>query len=172
MREFVSALKQWTGKATATVIYDSTVDEFTHDGLIEKVKGKPNIAFVGFTTKGDVFGGFYSVAVTKQGGDFFDPNIFLFSFESRGRCATPQQFAVKEGWKNKAKVEFFKMNDSRGFVYFGVYCIGGFFLGNERSYSYCKYLSDGFEGLEDFTLTGQTDTTRHYLTRLVAVQLE
>ena len=66
MANCVNALKEWTGKARATVIFDSTVDEFTDGCMFEKVKGKPNVAIVATTTDGDVFGGFYSVAVTKQ----------------------------------------------------------------------------------------------------------
>ena len=85
MADCVNALKEWTGKESATIIFDSTVDEFTTDGLFEKVKGKRNIAVVGFTTDGDVFGGFHNVAVTEQAFWFDDPNIFVFSFESHGR---------------------------------------------------------------------------------------
>ena len=66
MADCINALKEWTGKAKTTVVYDSTVDEVTHDRLFNTVKGKPNIAVIGFTTDGDVFGGFYSVAVTEQ----------------------------------------------------------------------------------------------------------
>ena len=66
MTHCVNACKEWTGKTNATIIYDSAVDEFTSDGLFETVKGKRNIALIGFTTDGDVFGGFYSIAVTKQ----------------------------------------------------------------------------------------------------------
>ena len=50
MADCVNALKGWTGMARATVIFDSTVDEFTHNGIFNKVKGKPNVALVGFTT--------------------------------------------------------------------------------------------------------------------------
>ena len=67
---YVKALKEWTGKSSATIIFDSTVDEFTDDGLFNKIKGRPNIALVGFTTEGDVFGGFYSVAMTEQDKEF------------------------------------------------------------------------------------------------------
>ena len=113
MADCVSALKEWTGKARATIIYDSTVDEFTHAGIFVKVKGKHDIALVGFTTDGDVFGGFYSIAVTEQEVDFFDPSIFVFSFESHGRCMTPQRFFVKEGQNENASVCFLH-NDSSG----------------------------------------------------------
>ena len=176
MERCVNALKGWTGKTRATTIFDSTVDEFTHDGLFQKVKGKPNIAVVGFTTDGDVFGGFYSVAVTEQDEDFNDPNIFVFSFESHGRCMTPQRFVVKEELKKRALVYFYK-NDSYGFVDFGVDGVGGFTLGNEKSKSFCRDMSDAFEGLEDTTLTGQNNTyfhnpPYHHFARLVAIQLE
>ena len=174
-KRFVNALKEWTGKATATIIYDSTVDEFTADGLFNKVMGKPNVAVIGFTTAGDVFGGFYSVAVTEQEKTFFDPNIFAFSFESRGRCETPQRFIVKEGLREKASVAF--LNRGYNFVAFWASCFdgGGFTLGNEMSESYCDDMSNVFEALEDTTLTGKTgldSENEHHCTRLVAVQLE
>ena len=172
----VNALKEWTGRARASTIHDSAVDEFTTDGLFEKVQGKRNIALVGFTTEGDVFGGFYSVAVTEQDIVFYDPNMFVFSFESHGRCETPQRFGVKEERKEKAYVRFFK-NDNQGFV---VFWFGscGFVLGDERSNSWCYSLSVAFEGLKNTTLTGQNNAggwregPNHHCTRLVAVQLE
>ena len=172
----VDALKAWTGKVRATLLFDSTVDEFTDKGLFTKVKGKPNIAVIGFTTDGDVFGGFYSVAMTEQEKRTRDPNIFAFSFESHGRCQTPQRFSVKEGLKRKAYLRFWKDNEY-GFVYFLADDNGGFWLGNERSNSWCWNLSRGFEGLENTTLSGQNNVYMrtppyHHCTRLVAVQLE
>ena len=170
---YASTLKDWTGKTRATKIYDSTVDEFTHGRLFNKVKGKRNVAVVGFTTVGDVFGGFYSVAVTEQNREFDDPTIFAFSFESRGRCATPQRFVVKERLKEKTKVVFLK--DTNGLIDFWVDGVGGFNLGNERSNSYCWNMSNVFEGLENKTLTGKSglgDEDAHHCTRLVAIQLE
>ena len=175
MGRCVTALKEWTGKARATIIYDSTVDEFTDDGLFAKVKGKRNIALIGFTTDGDVFGGFYSVAVTKQDEDFYDPSMFAFSFEAHGRCETPQRFVVYEWLDMNANVSFRK-NDSYGFVRFGVNRSGCFILGDERSNSFCWDVSDAFKGLDHTTLTGKNCTYNqgpyHHYTRLVAVQIE
>ena len=175
MADCVQALKQWTVKSSATIIYDSTVDEFTDDGLFEKVKGKENIAIIGFTTDGDVFGGFYSVVVTRQEEWIYDPNIFAFSFESHGRCMTPQRFVVKDGLKGKANLRFYK-NCSYGFVKFYVDDVDArFFLGNESSNSFCRDMSKGFEGIQDTTLTGQSgdgwNPPYHHCTRLVAIQL-
>ena len=172
MADCVDALKEWTGKASATVIYDSTVDEFTDDGLFAKVKRKPNIAIVGFTTDGDVFGGFYRVAVTKQNWGFVDLNLFIFSFESRGRCWTPQRFVAKKKKRSHGCVMFAK-NDSCGrFVLFHGCCetVSSFWLGNEESRMWCANLSGGFEGIEDTTLTG-SDFGHFTCCRLVAVWL-
>ena len=176
MANCVNALKRWTGKAKATVIFDSTVDEFTDGCLFQKVRGKPNIAVVGFTTDGDVFGGFYSVAVTKQWKDFFDRTIFAFSFESRGRCMTPQRFTVIGFLKAIARVVFYR-TDRNGFVEFGVSDKGGFDLGNERSKAHCWDMSNAFEELKNTTLTGKNNINwrhplYHHCTRLVAVQLK
>ena len=172
MAHCVNALKEWTGKANATTVFDSTVDEFTDECLFAKIKGKRNVVVIGFTTDGDVFGGFYSVAVTKQGDGFFDPDLFAFSFESHGRCMTPQRFVLRQFVKNEAHVEFNK--GENGFVWFYV-SEGGFTLGGERSDSYCNTMSRVFEELEDTTLTGKNGTWQgpyHHCTRLVTVQLE
>ena len=175
MADWVNALKEWTGKAKATIIYDSTVDEFTDNGIFNNVKGKQNIALVGFTSDGDVLGGFYSVAVTVQDWGFKDPDMFIFSFESHGRCMTPQRFPVKNERLKKFSFVGFWKNNSQGFVNFGMGCVGGFYFGNEKSKSWCDNLSRCFEGLEDTTLTGKTGLNtedEHHCSRLVALQLE
>ena len=168
MADCVNALKEWTSKTTARAVYDSMVDEFTNECLFQKVRGKPNIAIVATTKDGDVFGGFYSVAVTGPEGSK-DPNMFAFSFESHGRCMTPQRFAVKKGMF-KAGVRFYQDDFDRRFVwFFGGF--GWFYLGNEKSGTSCSNLSAGFEGIENNTLTG-TDDGIFTCCRLVAVQLE
>ena len=167
----VNALKEWTGKTHGAVVYDSTVDPFTDDGLFERVKGKSNIALVGFTTEGDVFGGFHSVAVTVQSQQLNDPAVFAFSFESHGRCATPQRFVVKGGQKHQSSVGYWK-NNSHGFVLF--HCgAGGFTLGNESTNAWCNNMSEAFEGLHNTTLTGKNGIfgPYHHCARLVAIQL-
>ena len=170
MTDSVNALKKWTGKVSATIVYDSTVDEFTDDGLFNKVRGKRNIAVIGFTTDGDVFGGFYSVAVTKQDQRFYDPSIFAFSFESHGRCVTPKRFCVKEGWKGRTGVKFYISESYGRFVVFDC-CGGGFSLGYEKSSTWSDDLWVCFDGIEDTTLTGKPDYEDLICCRLVAVQL-
>ena len=118
MTKGVNASKEWTGKAIATTVFDSTVETFTHDGLCTKVMWKPNNAIIRFTMDRDVFGGFYSVAATQQDTDFHGLDIFI-SFESHGRCETPQRFSVKEMLEKNALVGFRK-NNGQVFVELGV----------------------------------------------------
>ena len=172
----VDALRAWTGTTTATIIFDSTVDEFTSDGLFKAVKAKPNIAIITSTTDGDVFGGFYSVAVTSQDEAFYDPSIFVFSFESHERCATPQRFVSKPGREISASVRFCAKDRDGWFVCFeGASSLGYFVLGNEKSSTWCVDLYWGFEGIENTTLTGNDGDTReedcHHCARITAVQL-
>ena len=172
----VEALKEWTGMKNETIIYDSTKDPFTAEGLFQMVKGKSNVAIIATTTAGDVFGGFYRVAVTNLDRGFMDPNIFIFSFESHGRCMTPRRFVLREKVRAKACVRF--NNDRDGFVWFGSYAASsGFTLGNQASNSFCADISRAFEGLVDTTLTGKNWEKAnfgpyHHCTRLVAIQLE
>ena len=178
MARGIEALKEWTGMERATVVYDSTVDEFDGDALFNKVMGRPNVAVIGFTTDGDVFGGFFSVPVTEQGRGFYDLGVFAFSFESHGRCETPQRFELKESEKGLASLVVGK-NDNclNGFVSFGVFMTGGFYLGNLCSNSWCWDMSRAFEGLENTTLSGKTfhawkEGPYHHCCRIVAIQLE
>ena len=175
MADCVNALREWTGKASATVVFDSTVDEFTADGLFNTIQGKPNIALVGFTAEGDVFGAFYSVAVTEQGEEYFDPDTFAFSFESRGRCMAPQRFVASADAKKQANLSFCH-NDGSAVVDFWVSGDGFFWLENERPDLLCFFqMCDAFEGLEDTTLSGKYcpwgQGPFHDCTRLVAIQL-
>ena len=170
MDRCVNALKEWTGKESAAIVFDSTVDEFTNHGLFNKVKKKRNVALVATTTDGDVFGAFYSVAVAKLKEDFDDPNIFAFSFESRGRCETPQRFVVKEECRDNAGVKFYKGELGGWGVEFYGGC-GWFLLGFEKSDITCWNLSLGFAGIEDTTLTGK-NWESFTCCRLVAVHLE
>ena len=61
-----------------------------------------------------VYGVFNSVAATKQGELFFDPNIFDFSFESHGQNMMIQRFVAKNE-QGMVHPDFFKNDD-------GVYC--------------------------------------------------
>ena len=100
----------------------------------------------------------------------YDPNTFLFSFESHGRCTTPQRFLVRDEVKARANVWFFRSDEDGWFVHFsgGQGYVG---LGNERSATFCSRLSRAFEGIDDTTLTGAAGDTTHHCARLVAVQL-
>ena len=168
---YANTLKEWTGKTVATIIFDSKVDPFTDECLFEKVKGKSNIAVIGITTDGDVFGGFYSVAVTEQDKALFDPNVFAFSFESHGRCENPQRFNAKLKWWRETGVVFYKNHPYGHFVQFEV-CGSRFFLGNESSDLYCQDMSWGFEDIEDTTLSGNNYPEKFSCCRLVAILFE
>ena len=72
--------------------------------------------------------------------------------------------------KDEAYVGFFKNNPDGYFVQ--IYGGGGmFFLGNEKSRTYCVDRSLGFEAIEDTTLTGKPNNGNFTCTRIVAVQL-
>ena len=166
------ALMEWTGKTSAQVVYDSTVDEFTAGGIFEQVSGKPNIALIAFTAECDVFGGFYSVAVDKQDTAFFDPTIFLFSLESHGRCETPKHFTVKEDARDTIAVRFCEPTENGWCVSIDAVVRGGVHLGNAQSTTTCWGLADLFDGIEPTTLTGTDGPSEPFhCTRLVAFHL-
>lgn len=152
LKENLKVMGVWTRKQNARVLFDSEKDEFTNAEFNTKCLNQQNIAVVGFTTDGDVFGGYLEKAVTKTRTYLKDPNHFAFSLESRGRCLTPQRWFQKDRNGNTC---FCCENNKHGFIAFGNG--GGFYLGNERSDSYCCDLSEFYEGIEDETLTGKNN---------------
>ena len=169
MTHCVEALKIWTETNSVNVLYDTVIDEFTDDKLFQSVYGKKNVAIIGITTDGDVFGAFYRFAMTRREAN--QPGLIAFSFESNGRCQTPHVFPVNPMMRYQARVTFCKNESDRRFVFFDS-GPGWFHLGDEKARSYCYYLARGFDGLDNFTLTGKnTGYEPHHCTRLIAVQL-
>ena len=174
MTAFVKSLQEWTGKTTMSVLFDSNENEFTDRSLFDAVKNKPNIALVAVTTDNDVFGAFYSIPVSKQEEELFDGNVFAFSFESHGRCMTPQRFVAMTEQRDEAYVVFCKNDESfERFVLVGLEACGEFSLGNEKSKTFCENVSGAFEEIEDETLTGCNGwESPYHCCRLIALQFE
>ena len=165
-----SWLRRWTGAPGAAVLYDSDADEFTGRGFVEAVRTRANVAVVAFTADGDVCGLFYRVAVTEENTAFFDPSVFAFSFESHGRCASPQRFVVKRAKKKKAHVVL-STTYPEGFVslHVGASSVS---VGTDRARSLCRSLSSAFEAMEDTTLTGRRGPRAwHRWCRVIALHL-
>ena len=166
---YLTNLSSWGKDPNILTIYDSDVDEFTDAETFQRIFNRRNIAVVGFTADGDVFGGFYHTVVTKRKRQFFDANVFIFSFESHGRCETPQRFLPKD--TNQACVVFYVNDSDLCFVNFCVWGFGGVELGNERSRVCCSHLSDAFEGIEDRTLNGKESYRYFECSRLIILQM-
>ena len=160
-----------TGTTTATLLFDSAVNEFTDDGVFDAVVQKPNVAVVALTTNGDVFGGFYSIAVKCQHWMKPDTNVFAF-FESHGRCVTPQRFDVKQWMRDRDTASTNMRSSLLGIVMFTAFPEGWFGLGDDKQPIRCVHLSQAFEGLKDTTPTGtDSDPMANRCACLIAVQL-
>ena len=176
MAHLLETLTRWTGASTATTLFDSDVDEFTEDRCFCCVQDTPNVMLVVFTADGDVFGVFFSRAVTTQDEVTKDPTIFFFSLESHGRCATPQRFVVRREFRRNVWVLFYEHDRWTGrFAEVGLSGYGCLYIGNERSATSCSGLSRIVETIDDSTLTGccdgETDTYPYRCIRLIAVHL-
>ena len=167
----VEILKQWTELSSFSILFDSTVDEFTANEFFNKIVNKENIALIAFTTDGDVFGCFFHVALTEQHRGFDDPNVFVFSFESHGRCSTPQRFLPRD--ENEALAVWCMPDRDFGwFVEIDGAMQACVCFGNEMSILSCFNLSHMFDGMQDTTLTGNQDPERFSCHRLIAVHFE
>ena len=140
----VDAFKQWTGKANVNILFDSTVDEFTKQGLFDKVVEKPNIAVVVFTDNDDVFGVYSAVAARTEEVPFEDPDMFVFLFQSRWRRGTMKRFLATEEGRQDYFVLFLPDNSNGAFVRFASHHENHFLplvlLGDEKSRTRCDGL--------------------------------
>ena len=166
----VDALRAWAGKPVATLLYDSDVDEFTAGGLFGRVAARQNVAVVTVTADGDVFGLFHTVPVTEDEHTYIDPALFVFSFESHGRCMTPQRFVVKRGMGDAAYLQYWRNNPDEWFVQVGVRYEGYVLVGSEAARTPAVELGLAFEGLDSAALTGHEDG-EHVSVRVIAVCL-
>ena len=148
----VDALRRWTGRASARLVFDDAAAGLTSDALFRCVRGVAGLAYVAVTMDGDVFGGYSGVAVDERERACGDPGLFLFAFEAHGRCETPRRFVVKGAVRGEAAVRLGGVDDDE-LVTFGVGEWGELALG--AGGSYCVSLGDAFEGLKNTLLVRQ-----------------
>ena len=166
-----SKLKDWTESSSLHVVYDSDIDEFSNVEFLNHCLSRPNIAVVGMTSKDDVFGVFFGAPVDTPGKAPFDPSHFIFSFQSNGRCVTPQRWFVKA----RAQASFFSVwfsSSECGFLRVGDFAAKLFF-GNSRSKCFAYKTGNVYDGLDNAALTGtddwDADAVWHF-TRLLVLQ--
>ena len=111
------------------------------------------------------------VAVSSLNWPNHDEKLFVFSFESHGRCSTPQKFEVKAFKKSFGAVKYRERDFDGHFVEFSAGAAGGFSLGNQQSKTFCDDLDDCFENIKKDTLTGKRNREKFTCVRLVALQL-
>ena len=165
----IEALKAWRELPNVTLIYDSTVDPFTMEDLFQRVVDRPFVSYIAFTSDGDIFGVSLQRAVPPGVRQVQDGHLFVFSFESHGRCETPQMFRPPSDRIGGTYLTF--SNNDNEFFHTHVRFRGGLAFGDERCATKSWGIADSFPGLEATTLTGKPDNERYTCTRLIAVQL-
>ena len=162
------SLTQWTGKPEATVVFDSLVDALAVDTFAQAVTGTPDVALVAVTTDGDVLGAFFSGALTGPDVACPDASVFVFSFESHGRCMTPQRFVLKPSAVEHASVRLLPAPGVG--VEFLFSERASLLLSDDQTPSTTSSLSEAFDGLEDETLVG-ANATPFRCSRLIGMHL-
>ena len=171
-RACVTTLREWVGGTAPKKLYDSTVDEFTADAFIQSLYNRRRVVMLETTTVGDVFGVAINPPFTPQDERLSDPSAFLFSFESHGRCATPQRFAASHELRLGLQVALYHQHTC-GFLCVWANGGGEVYFGGERSSSFCSDLDQVFEPIGAKTLTGNNGFYRfHRARRLEAFSFE
>ena len=169
LSEGLKALKTWTCKSKATLVFDSDKDGWDKLKFNEVMKS-PSHAVIGFTDEGDVFGGYVSVPLTET-GFFRDDGQFAFSFFSHGRCAVPQRWMMKKNREYAGLDVYIWPTGDNDFIRFGCFGSGLFRFNSRKNGSDIFDPSDRFDGLGDTVLTGQNKAD-FTTTRLLVVRLK
>ena len=171
VQQNVKVLKEWAGKETAELVYDSATCDFSHDAFNACFRS-PSNAVVGITEDGDVFGGFVSVVVRQVNNFTTDPVHFILSLASHRRCAVPQRWAINPE-KQATAVRLFDTT-SASFVRFGGGSNEGRLVLRGKERSFCCNLSESYVGLEDLWLSGKNGNNNSglvHLRRLFVIRL-
>ncbi|ELP90362.1 hypothetical protein EIN_215150 [Entamoeba invadens IP1] len=164
-------LSSWTELGWSHVVYDSNIAPKTNDTFISSILNRPNLLFINYDDKGNVFGVFVPMKIGYTNDWVIDGFHFVLSLESNGRYSEPIR------WFKKTEVEsgiFIFENDDR------LYSVGngnGFFtvwkVGMKESS--CRNLSEVYEEMEDDALTGsdfKTNPEKTTIDRVIVIQMK
>ena len=164
---FVPVLKTWTGAQSADVVFDSVEDgedSWTFNATLE---GKAPVAVLCWTEDGDAFGVMFTEPV--EGKCVSRHPFSVCSFESHGRCITPQRFSMNPARVDQCEVQL--RQDRNGIC---LLCRSGdasLLLQDGRRMSRGVGLGRLFSGMEDTTLVGLSRGAPFRCVRLVVVHL-
>ena len=169
-------LQKWAGKTRFTVVFDSDADGAGFETFQTRLLHRSNLAFVGITQNNDVFGAYLNVTIDRISFCSFydDPDHFIFSFNTNGRCRTPRRWFVKESRRHETNGLIFSGNPA-GYVKIG--CPAGYiYMGPTRADAYSWNVKLCYDRIDDDTLTGvaNVDWSRpftHY-TRMLVLEWE
>ena len=147
----INALLQWTHKTGFSVLFNSQTEPFFAHNILYRTMLMSDIVYIVITAGGDVFGVYYEKPLGGLDIQVNDPSIFMFSFESHGRCAKVKRFALKSYRADDAFVMLHR-NSRRIFT---VGCgHAELSLYDTRTTSYTNNLSWMFWDMDNRTLTG------------------
>ncbi|KAL7722348.1 hypothetical protein QTN25_001091 [Entamoeba marina] len=98
----LSKIKEWSGKNSYSILFDSDVDGDGGDGVLrEKVFGKSNLYFIHFDDNQNVFGGYVDKKIEITEGWIRDPKSFAFSLLRNGRVNNTI-YPIRDGYEQYA----------------------------------------------------------------------
>ncbi|KAL7716025.1 TLDc domain-containing protein [Entamoeba marina] len=96
--QFITTLREWSGKKIETIIFDSDIDDWKNDTLQLILLNKSNLYFISFDDNNNIVGGYFSDTITRINTFLTDDQSFVFSIRKNG-IITLQKFHVKPVYK-------------------------------------------------------------------------
>ena len=82
----INKLEEWSKLKFNQIVYDSDIDGKSNEIFRNKIINHSHLYFIVIDDKNNVFGYYFPGKIDNIGNDIYDPNIFMFSLNSNGRC--------------------------------------------------------------------------------------
>ena len=158
----MNKLEEWSGKKYSSVLYDSDIDGKDSSIFRNKILNHNQLYFIAIDSNDNVFGHYHPGVVDGIGSNIYDNNIFIFTLNSDGRSG------VKKFNRKNGDICTYICNSNN---YYGCgYCGYGIRQIDTNESFIGNVIVDYFEGIEETTLTGNSDefTTK----RVIVIEMK
>ena len=151
-----NTLEDWCGHRVNAVLYDSLIDGKDGYEFRNRILNHQHLYFIVVDDKNNVFGHYHNSSIRMTAESIEDPNIFLFTLNSNGRCGIKK---FEQKYKSNVFTKLYKGNNenmqfyycgettSKGTDFYGLFNI-------MNSNGIIQDINHLFEGLRPTDLTG------------------
>ncbi|KAL7715582.1 TLDc domain-containing protein [Entamoeba marina] len=168
MFESIECIKQWSGKESYDILFDSDLHGNGGNGvLMRKILNKNNVCFIHFDSKNNIFGGYLNTTIDKCNHYLWDKKSFLFSLMRNGKIKNIK-YKIR---KNQEGYSFYLYSNGDYLYGFGSGYWDLFACRINLQYSCCKQTSFLYGDDPEPLIDNPGDPNRFEMKRILVLQM-